>query len=116
MIRTILLSITVSALPLAAAAQTPAQAPAYKPALTKDGQPDCQGVWENRWLTPIERPAQAKALIATPEQAKAMTAAMEAGRRAAPGNTNPDSDFDLTSLVRVKGEYRTSLVVDPEDG
>jgi hypothetical protein len=41
---------------------------------------------------------------------------MEAGRRAAPGNTNPDSDFDLVSLALVKGEYRSSLIVDPPDG
>jgi hypothetical protein len=112
MIRTALLALAAAILALEASAQTPASALARG----KDGHPDLQGVWESRWRTPVERPPQAPALVLTAQQAAAMTAGMEAGRRAAPGNTNPDSDFDLVSLALVKGEYRSSLIVDPPDG
>ena len=112
MIRTALLVLAAAALALEASAQAPAPVLAR----TKDGHPDLHGIWESRWRTPLERPPQAPALILTAEQAATLTAGMEAGRRAAPGNGNPDSDFDLISLALVKGEYRSSLIVDPPDG
>ena len=112
MIRTALLVLAAAALALEASAQAPAPVLAR----TKDGHPDLHGIWESRWRTPVERPPQAPALVLTAQQAATMTAGMEAGRRAAPGNTNPDSDFDLVSLALVKGEYRSSLIIDPADG
>src|ERR1700742_5184018 len=81
------------------------QASAYSAPRGIDGHPDFQGVWESRWMTPIERPPQAPSLVLAPEQAAGMAAAMPSGRHAAPGNTNPDSDFDQVSLMKVRGEY-----------
>ncbi|HVY88124.1 MAG TPA: hypothetical protein VG942_04605, partial [Hyphomonadaceae bacterium] len=92
------------------------QSSLYAPPQGSDGHPDFQGVWESRWMTPMERPPQTPSLVLAPQQAAGMAAAMTAGRHAAPGNTNPDSDFDLVSLARVRGEYRSSLIVDPADG
>ena len=112
MTRTAVLALAVSALAFEASAQTPAPAVAR----TKEGHPDLQGIWEGRWTTPLERPPQAPALALTAEQAAGMMAAMETGRRARPVNSNPDSDFDMVGLARVKGEYRSSLIVDPADG
>ena len=116
MIRTALLALAAAALALEASAQTPTSTPAPALARTNDGHPDLHGVWEGRWTTPLERPPQAPALVLTAQQAAVMMAGMETGRRARPGNANPDSDFDIIGLALVKGEYRSSLVVDPPDG
>jgi hypothetical protein len=112
MIRSALLALAAAALALEAFAQTPPPALAR----TKDGHPDLQGIWEGRWTTPLERPPQAPSLVLTAGQAAAMMAGMETGRRARPVNSNPDSDFDFVGLALVKGEYRSSLVIDPPDG
>jgi hypothetical protein len=112
--RTTLLALAATALALGTSAL--AQTPAPLLARTKDVHPDLHGVWEGRWTTPLERPPEAPSLVLTVEQATAMMAGMEAGRRARPVNANPDSDFDLIGLALVKGEYRSSLVVDPPDG
>jgi hypothetical protein len=111
-----MIRITLLVFAAALAFDASAQTPAPDLARTKDGYPDLQGVWEGRWTTPLERPPQAPALVLTAEQAAGMMAAMETGRRARPVNSNPDSDFDLIGLARVKGEYRSSLIVDPPDG
>ncbi len=106
---------TILLVALALAPFAEAQSP-YQPARTSDGHPDFQGIWESRWMTPVERPPMAKSLVISAEQATAMVAAMTAGRKATPGNSNPDSDFDFATLAPVNGEYRTSLIIEPADG
>jgi hypothetical protein len=106
---------------------------------TPDGKPDLQGNWTNVTITPLERrPGQPQAL--TREQALAMEKAAvdheeslaqpsDPDRPAPPqggdgstgayGNVGGYNYFWLdpgTSVMRVKGEYRSSLVVDPPDG
>jgi hypothetical protein len=94
----------------------PARAPALAPA-------DLSGVWTNAWYTKLERPVGFKALAATPAEA----AAYEAPRRAhggeitdAPQDTLGQNATEFPDngpgLARIRGELRTSWIVDPADG
>lgn len=81
---------------------------------TEHGHPDFQGVWATAFLTLLERPPGVKMLVATPEQAEAVGAMM---RKNTPAVVDPDFQLhDIRRLAMVKGQYRTSIVVDPEDG
>ena len=91
-------------------------APAKAPA-------DLTGVWTNAWYTKLERPAAFKALAATPAEA----AAYEAPRRAhggeiidspqdALGQNATEFPDNGPGLARIRGELRTSWIVDPADG
>src|SRR5947199_188262 len=134
----ILTCILAVAAPLAAQTSRPAAA---RPSLprTPDGHPDLQGTYDLATLTPLERPAGAKAVLTAEEAAKfekGVAAQWEAagrpiaGERSAPpkggdGSTGPAggvggyNNFWLdpgSSFTIVNGERRTSLIVDPADG
>ena len=104
-----------------------------------DGHPDLQGTYDLATLTPLERPAGAKAVLAPDEAAKLereVAARKEEGaksinadRKAPPkggdGSTGPAggvggyNTFWLdpgSSYTIVNGEKRTSLIIDPPDG
>jgi hypothetical protein len=104
-----------------------------------DGHPDLQGTYDLATLTPLERPAGAKAVLTREEAAKIEkeTAARRAkaneaikGDRAAPpkggdgtpgpyGNVGGYNYFWLDPGSRytvVDGQIRTSIIVDPPDG
>ena len=117
-----------------------AQAPkGYAPPRMPDGHPDLQGTYDLATVTPIERPAGAKATLTKEEAAKleqaiaARVAASEQainGNRAAPpkggdgspgpaGNVGGYNTFWLdpgSSYTVVDGQKRTSLVIDPPSG
>ena len=106
---------------------------------TPDGHPDLQGTYDLATLTPIERPAGAKATM-TPEEAAKLekeTALLKKqgdvsirGDRPAPpkggdgsvgpaGNVGGYNTFWLdpgSSYTIVDGQKRTSLVIDPANG
>src|SRR6059036_138157 len=134
----ILICILALAAPLAAQTSRPAAA---RPSLprTPDGHPDLQGTYDLATLTPLERPAGAKAVLTAEEAAKfekGVAAQREAagrpitGERSAPpkggdGSTGPAggvggyNNFWLdpgSSYTIVNGERRTSLIIDPPDG
>src|SRR5207247_4059455 len=134
----ILTCILAVAAPLAAQTSRPAAA---RPSLprTPDGHPDLQGTNDLATLTPLERPAGAKAVLTAEEAAKfekGVAAQREAagrpitGDRSAPpkggdGSTGPAggvggyNNFWLdpgSSYTTVNGERRTSLIIDPPDG
>jgi hypothetical protein len=81
---------------------------------TADGHPDFQGVWGTLFLTLLERPAGVEHLVASPEQARAV---LETTRSQLPSLIDPDfTIWNVTELAKVKGEYRTSVIVEPADG
>ena len=111
----------------------------YAPPRMPDGHPNLQGTYDLATLTPLERPAGAKAVLTQEEAAKleaGVAARNEIGARAlrgdreAPpkggdgslgpaGNVGGYNNFWLdggSSYTIVNGERRTSLVVDPADG
>ncbi|MEO2197087.1 MAG: hypothetical protein ABGY72_13475 [bacterium] len=102
---------------------------------TSWGQPDLQGIWDFRTITPLERPrsladqeflsAEEAAnlerevisrnddLAARSAQRTAVTESVDRGEEGAPGFYN---NFWLDRGTRTVGTRRTSLVVDPADG
>ncbi len=120
---------------LAAAWLTAAAAAHAAPAVprTADGRPDLQGVWTNASLTKLTRSAGTPGPAVDKATARRMAAANPQVRGlqadAAPSDPNagapPPGDpggyngFWLdagSTLGRVRGEYRTSWLVDPADG
>jgi hypothetical protein len=111
----------------------------YQPPRTEHGYPDLQGMWSNASITRLTRPRGAETLSVSPEQAVQLEASNiwnqlgasqegqlvdvdavpEAGDRAAAFSTRGYNYFWIdpgTRLATVKGEIRTSWIVDPADG
>ncbi len=94
----------------------------YHTPRTPWGDPDLQGVWDRRTITPLQRPARFEG-IATLTDAQvrdyeALSAARDDGRPADYGRSgisvhDPD---DLDYGTTVLATRQTSLVVDPPDG
>jgi hypothetical protein len=85
---------------------------------TPEGRPDFQGVWENRWLTPLEKTGALTQLSVSAEQAGVIvdTARKMAKTFGELANDPEAGDPDAHSLAVVGGEYRTRLIVDPPEG
>jgi len=99
-------------------------------------RPNLEGIWTNASLTSLNRPEGANALVVSPEEARVIAAAtpiagIEGGldENDAENNTPSASadDFGVraynnfwvdpgSNLALVKGEFRTSYVVDPVSG
>ena len=94
---------------------------------TDDGQPDLQGLWGNKTLTPMERPASAdgKAFLTDEEMAAINQRRVvdEQARDDAParryeagGNVGGYGSYWLDSGDTVLSTGQTSLIVDPPNG
>lgn len=109
-----------------------AMAADYHAPKTPFGQPDLQGVWTNASLTSLERPAMFKSLTITDAQARAVEqsrAKMRANgdkpsdpKEGAPPVANDPGGYNAawadpgTTMGRIKGEVRTSWLIDPANG
>ncbi len=102
---------------------------------TSYGAPDLQGVWTNATITTLERnQALGQQLIVNSDEAGRLerTAPLNVGgerdsrpsdpNRGAPTDGNSNAGYNTfwidpgTRLMTVRGEYRTSIIVSPEDG
>lgn len=121
----------LGALALAVGAGTALAQPAPRAA---DGRPDLTGVWSNASLTWLERPATLKGLTLTDAEAKRladanpMKAAAAADAKPIDPNAGPPPEGALgaahsliymdggSAYAKVKGQFRTSWIVDTPDG
>jgi hypothetical protein len=84
---------------------------------TAEGRPDFQGVWESRWLTPLERPDGTTEATVSGEVAATYVAARYKALQGEGAALHPDSDFDFAGLLPADdGGFRTSLIVEPANG
>lgn len=112
-------------------------APGYTPPKTPWGAPDVQGFWNSTSITSLQRPAGVEKLTVTEREAREivednplimLTREEEASQGQDPNNTdaladkNTDRGYNAfwidpgTKLATVKGELRTSWIVEPANG
>jgi hypothetical protein len=109
---------------LLAAAATPAlAAKPYRAPRTAYGAPQLEGLWTNATYTELERPKEFATLTTTPDEARAWEAKLsKTGGVNIPVEKDvvgqAQSEFPETGsgLSRIRGEIRTSHIVDPPDG
>jgi hypothetical protein len=102
---------------------------ASTPPRTPWGDPDLQGVWDYRTITPLERPrALGERPVFTDEEAAKFEAEenrrqnrdlidpTKGGANYPPGGVVPYNEFWYDRGSKVVGSKRTSLIVDPPDG
>jgi hypothetical protein len=108
---------------------TAAHSQDYRAPRTAFGMPDLQGVWDNDSMTWLQRTKDFKALIASPYEAAAferkrygryekVIAPVDPEEPApADGKVEDDDRFEAPrGLARIRGEIRSSQIVDPENG
>jgi len=96
---------------------------------TSDGQPDLQGIWDYRTITPLERPRElgTKEFFTDEEAAnyekkenqrqnRDLIDPEQGGLFYPPGGVVPYNEFWYDRGDKVSGTKRTSLIVDPPDG
>jgi hypothetical protein len=111
------------------AAKTTAAATTWTPPRTADGQPDLQGVWDYRTVTPLERPlALGTKKFFTDEEAanyekdenrrqnRDLIDPEQGGALYPAGGVVPYNEFCYDRGNKIVGTKRTSLIVDPPNG
>jgi hypothetical protein len=92
------------------------QRKAYRAPRSADGHADFQGIWKNSNLTPLERPEGFTQLAITAADA----ARLEADYLVPSGGPNqpddPGREMEVRSIERIRGELRSSQIIDPPDG
>ncbi|MDB5453123.1 MAG: hypothetical protein JWO33_1701 [Caulobacteraceae bacterium] len=124
--------------PFAEAQNRPAAA--YKAPRNAFGQPDLQGIWTNATITPLERPAAYKDLVLPEAEARKLEQANDQQNAEGLKPSDPNakvSDLPVdcgrgfkgvdcgynsfwtdpgTRVIRINGQARTSIIVDPPTG
>jgi hypothetical protein len=119
----------LSAQTTSSAAKSTATANAWTPPRTPWGEPDLQGVWDYRTITPLERPsALAEKPVLTDEEAASfereenrrqnrdLIDPAKGGLNYPPGGVVPYNEFWYDRGNSLVGSGRTSLIVDPPEG
>ena len=106
-----------------AAAKKPSTASTRSPSKrTPWGDPDLQGTWDYRTITPLERPTRTWATASFSPTPKPTQLEARAAKRL---DEPPDADVPANTIHapywtdpgrRVQGDKRTSLIIDPPDG
>ena len=88
----------------------------YRPPRLDNGQPDLQGVWIASNSTPLQRPAGYPPRLVDEAQAAQLLAAMEARAEDRTTPTEPTEYFEDLRIEPIRGELRSSVIVDPPKG
>jgi len=106
--RCFLVALMIAYAPAAMAQET------YQPPRTAEGHPDFSGTWGAGFMTLLERPDFLKSLVLTEDEARQAAETLVKGT---PDLIDPDFFIqNIREVARVKGEYRSSLLVLPVDG
>lgn len=101
---------------LAAFAIATAHAHAQDIPRTAQGRPDFHGVWENRWLTRLERPAELDGPTMTAEQAARYLSDQQKKSDQERDISPPDDSEYGPFMPTPDGLFRTSQIVEPASG
>lgn len=103
-------------LALCASAHAAEKQKTYRAPRLPDGHIDLQGIWKNSNLTPLERPQEFTQLAIT----AAVAARLKAQYLIPSGGPNQPDDpgraLEERSFEPIRGELRSSQIIDPEDG
>jgi len=88
----------------------------YSPPRLDNGQPDMQGIWVASNSTPLQRPPGVATLVIDEAQAAKVLAAVNARFEDRTKPTEPTEYFERVGIERIRGEFRSSIIVDPPDG
>jgi hypothetical protein len=102
---------------LALCTTVPAAEPkAYRAPRLPDGHADMQGIWKNSNLTPLERPPEFTNLVISAADAAKLKShyLLPAGGPNQPDD--PGRSLEDRSFEPIRGELRSSQIIDPPDG
>ena len=88
----------------------------YAPPRLDHGQPDMQGVWIMSNSTPLQRPPGFTTLVIDAAQATKLHAALDARAEDRSTPTEPTEYFEALIIEPIRGQLRSSIIVDPPDG
>jgi hypothetical protein len=88
----------------------------YRAPRLPDGHADMQGMWKNSNLTPLERPSEFTQLAITAADATRFKALYLAPPGSEHQPDDPGRALEDLSVEPIRGELRSSLIVDPTDG
>lgn len=88
----------------------------YGPPRLDTGQPDLQGMWVASNSTPLQRPPGFSTLVIDEAQGAKLLAALDARAEDRSTPTEPTEYFEALRLEPIRGELRSSLIVDPANG
>jgi hypothetical protein len=101
---------------LLAAAHAAEQPKPYHPPRLPDGHVDMQGTWRNSNLTPLERPPEFIQLAITPADAKRLQEQYLNASGSQNQPDDPDRALEERSIEPIRGELRSSQIIEPQDG
>jgi hypothetical protein len=101
---------------LTVAAAAVANAAKYEPPRLANGRPDLQGSWDHTNSTLLERPAGYDSLAITAAQAGQIEAAIAKLAEDRDTPTEPTEYFNERRIQPIRGELRSSIIIDPPDG
>jgi len=88
----------------------------FRPARTIDGHVDLQGVWRNSNLTPLERSPAFRSLVISRAEAARIESRINDIFEDRTRPTEPTEYQDSRRVEKIRGEFHSSIIIDPEDG
>jgi len=88
----------------------------YRVPRLSDGRPDLQARWDHIDAAPLERLPGFDSLVITQTQATKIEASLDAMSEDRSTPTEPTEYFNARKILPIRGDLRSSVIVDPESG